>query len=422
MQYSDLHLDGFLAALLVPPESAIPLAIGFVLLAVSIFSLTCPPTDNYRWAWRILRLAIAPVAIYSFILHGYWPYETDGVRVDVGMAVVGLYGVMRVVETILVGLMDNEPPHWIVNGQKVPLPTTISGRLAYTIDLATSLRGNSWFLSTHWDWAPKALINSPACVMSRARFLSSSIISLIPQYFAMDVLDSINKSRTWDRSTPYPITSLPWHEQLIFSLSVCAQTLLSITIPYTIHALTFVLLGSHPESWPPMFNAPFFSSSLADFWTRRWHAIFRRVFGHFSTAILCIIPIPRSSPPSLAERTIRSVVIFGLSATLHILLMYRIDMVETGHPQTFLDPSILKFFLSMPLGLTLEALVVLPMSKAFVPAGWRITVSRVWAWAFLLWAGRFWSDVWVHRGFWDEKERVVGWSVVRGVLYGEWAT
>jgi len=170
-----------------------------------------------------------------------------------------------------------------------------------------------------------------------------------------------------------------------------------------------------------MFDAPFTANSLADFWTRRWHAIFRRVFNRLSKAIICVLPISRSFPPSLTQRITRSVVIFGLSALLHIVLMYRIDMLETEHPRTFMDPSILKFFLSMPFGLALEVLVVLPGCKAFVPAGWRSTVSRVWAWAFLLWAGRFWSDVWIHRGFWDEKERVVGWSLVRGLLYGEWA-
>ena len=169
-----------------------------------------------------------------------------------------------------------------------------------------------------------------------------------------------------------------------------------------------------------MFDAPFTASSLDDFWARRWHAIFRRVFDRLSMAILYILPIPRSSPPSLTQRTIRSVVIFGLSATLHILLMFRVDMLETKYPGTFVDSSILKFFLSQPLGLALEVLVVLPACNMFVPARWQSSVTRLWTWVFLSWAGRFWSDVWVSRGFFEEKERVVGWSVVRGVLYGEW--
>jgi hypothetical protein len=216
MQFSDLRLEGFIAALSVPPESAIPLTIGFTLLTASIFTLTLKGV-----AW--LRLALAPFAIYLFLFFGFWPYETPGVGVDVGLAVVGLYGVMRVLETTFVGLMDERPPHWIVDGEEIPLPTTVLGRLAYAIDATTSLRGSSWFSKTNWDWAPK-VVDSPAYIMSRTRFIRSNVISLISQYLAMDVLDSINKSRTWDRSTPYPITSLPWHHQLVFSISVCAQT------------------------------------------------------------------------------------------------------------------------------------------------------------------------------------------------------
>jgi len=170
-----------------------------------------------------------------------------------------------------------------------------------------------------------------------------------------------------------------------------------------------------------MFDAPFTASSLADFWNRRWHAIFRRVFDRLSNAIFYVLPFPRSVPPSQVQRTIRAVVIFSLSASLHILLMYRINMYETEYPGTFIDPSIVKFFLCQPFGLALEILVVLPACNALFPKGWQSIISRVWTWAFLLWAGRFWSDVWVHRGMWEEKERMVGWSIVRGLLYGKWA-
>jgi Membrane bound O-acyl transferase family len=168
-----------------------------------------------------------------------------------------------------------------------------------------------------------------------------------------------------------------------------------------------------------MFNAPFAASSLADFWTRRWHAIFRRVFDRLSMAIL--FPISRSSPPSLAQRTTRSVVIFGLSASLHILVMHRASMLEPKYPGAFINPSVLKFFLSQPIFLAFEFFVLLPACNAFAPTRWQSSVSRLWTWVFIIWAGRFWSDAWVFRGFLDEREKVVGWSVVRGVLYGKWA-
>jgi len=230
----------------------------------------------------------------------------------------------------------------------------------------------------------------------------------------------MHKSRPLDRSTPYPITSLPMHEQLFFSTSVCLEIFLSMNFPYSVISYTFVLLGSYPESWPLLFNAPFTASSLADFWTRRWHGIYQHVFDHLSTAILCVIPVSLSSPPSLPKRIIRSVIIFGLSALFHVIVMYRLDMMQTEHLRTFMDPSILSFFLLQPLSLALEVFVISPACDAFIPPIWRNTVSQVWVWAFLLWLGRFWSDVWVYRGLWDEKWSVVRWSVVRGLLGRKW--
>ena len=412
MQYNDLRLDGFFPALLVPPETTLSISIAFNLLVLSIFLST----------WRnvpgtLIQLFIAPFTVHYFLDYGFGNYVTHGPAVDIGLALVGLYGVMRVLETTFVGLLDANLPYWIVDGKEAPVSTSLLGRLAYAIDLATSLRGNSWFANTHWNWAPRALsVNSPTRFMTRTQFLRSNLLSFMPQYLVFDILDTINKSRTWDTSSPYPITSLPWYEQMIFSTSVCACTALSITVPYTAISSLFVLLGSHPESWPPMFDAPFTATSLADFWTKRWHAIFRRVFERLSIAVLRVIPVPKG-----AQRSIRSIVVFGLSASLHIMLIYRVDIGATEYPRTFLDPSIFKFFLSQPPGLALEVLFVLPSCNTFVAPRWRSVVTRIWTWVFLLWAGRFWSDVWVGRGFWDPTQRCVGWSIVRGMLYGQWA-
>ena len=138
----NLRLEGFFQGRLVPPETSTPLTIGFVLLIISIYTTTwnSPPTNKFYVAWgTILRLGLAPCAIYSYVVFGFWPYETGGVEGAVGLAVIGQYGVMRVIETTYVGLIDENPPHWIVEGKEVPLPTTVSGRLAYAVDLATSL-------------------------------------------------------------------------------------------------------------------------------------------------------------------------------------------------------------------------------------------------------------------------------------------
>lgn len=418
MQYSDLRLDGFIAALSIPAETIPSVSIGFTLLTISIFFSTWQSA-----AGALIQLALAPIAIYYFLDFGYGPYKTPRVGVDVGLATVALYGIMRVLETTFVSFLDDEPPYWIVEGKKVPLPQTTTGRYAYAVDLTTSLRGNSWFANTHWDWAPKALVETHLRFMSRSRFVVLETLSLVPQYLALDVLDAIAKSRTWDTSNTFPITSLSWPEQILFSTTVCAQTVLAISISFTLASVPFVMMGSRPENWPSMFHSPFSATSLTDFWTKRWHAIFRRVFLRLSSVVIRILPIRPGQDlrPSTTERIIRSILVFALSALLHILLIYRIDMRQPGGGRnTFFDPSILKFFLSQPLGIVIETLIVLPACNALVPSRWRSTVTRIWAWGFLLWAGRYWSDVWINRGFWEPKERAVGWSLVRGLLYNRW--
>lgn len=54
---------------------------------------------------------------------------------------------------------------------------------------------------------------------------------------------------------------------------------LFIDTSYTLLALVAVLfLQNDPSYWPPVFNSPWLSTSLADFWGRRWHQVFRHIF------------------------------------------------------------------------------------------------------------------------------------------------
>lgn len=406
----DFRLTGFFPGLLVPLESHTPITIGLTLLNIANFTKTYPNS----LIGFLTRLFLAPLAIQQFLEYGYAPYVTVGSEIDVGLAVVGLYGIMRVLETTFVSIADSEPPRWVVTstGERLPLPTTLLGRVAYALDATFSLRGTSFFADTHWDWAPRTLLQQAQTQnLSRWGFVRSRFTSLLMQILAIDVVDSVAKSRVWPRfpPNPYPITSLPLHEQLVFSICVCLQTALSISVPQTMISILGVAAGLDPAGWPEMFDAPFAkTTSLREFWTRRWHLIFRRVFGRLARAV-----------PLLP----RAVTIFAFSALLHMFLMYRIDMhvpYSVDPTRAFFDTSIIMFFLSQPLGLLIEALVVLPLINR-LPEGWQKNAGRIWAWAWMVWAGRYWSDVWVHRGMWLPHERMVGWSVVRGILYGDWA-
>lgn len=336
---------------------------------------------------------------------------------------VGLYGMMQILQCAFVGIRDRAPPRWVSmrTGAVQPMPTTITGRALYALDLTTSLRGTSWVTETNWDFAPRIVRAQQqrmlAQGMTRARFLRRALRTLLLQYFVVDAFDTLNKGRRWDTRTLHPVTSLPWLEQLPYTVSVCVGTITAIVVEHNLMALIFVSCGAPVEGWPPMFDSPFSASSLADLWTTRWHSIFRRSFNRLSLAVLWVIP---ESAGDEARRFVRALAIFCLSAGLHVVFMHRLETNTIFVHPRFLDSSILKFFLVQPLCLALEWLVITPLAHRLLPERWQTVPTRLFVWACLLFTGRYWSDVWVRRGLWGQSEKVVGFSVVRGFWKGQW--
>lgn len=249
----------------------------------------------------------------------------------------------------------------------------------------------------------------------------------------MDAFDTLNHTRKWHVSEKHPVTSLPLLQQLPFSFSLSMTTYLGIVTPSTIYAVLFVGLGFSPEAWPPIFDRPFSAVSLQDFWTHKWHHIFRRVFDRIALPIMLIIP---KSVPLSVRRFVRAILIFGLSAGFHLVLIERmlaaprsrpslLKDAEPGEPAgpgwAFFDPSTLKFFLLQPVGLFIERALLVPLISP-LPSGVRVFLNRLWAWGWLMWTGRYWADAWVRGGMWGEDEGYVGWSPIRGIAFGQWWT
>ena len=343
------------------------LLLGLFLLYISILTLTLP-----HWSLPYIRLALAPPTIRFFWNFGYGSYEAPTRALAAGMSTISLYGIMRVVEHSVIYLWDPKPPHWVIHTQfakptVLPLPNTFQGRCLYALDLLTSLRGSSWFPDLEWSWIPPSIrLSLPPLALSRKQFITCNVRTLVTHYVLLDLCDTINKSRIWEAELPNPVTSLPILQQFIFTTSLCAGTVLSITIPYTLVSSVCVLFGSSPCSWPPMFNSPFFSKSLRDFWSRRWHAIFRRVFERLSIPPMNLSLFIFGRDARLDERVMsfmRLSIAFALSTLLHLIIMHRLALREcrrNGRTDNspFLDASVLRLFLSQPLGLFLESMWV----------------------------------------------------------------
>lgn len=265
--------------------------------------------------------------------------------------------------------------------------------------------------------------------MSRITYIVQNLAWLSFNYVLLDVFDTINHTIKWDPSNPHSVTTLSVSRQLVFSFSVCFCTYLTIEVPSLIYSTLFISLGSSPAAWPPIFNRPYHATSLQDFWTHRWHHIFRRVFERVSLPVIALVP---HSVPLGVRRVFRAVLVFGLSAAFHLILIERMLVAPLPYKLNLpkdvilrevalINPSTLKFFLLQPLGLLIERALIVPLTNP-LPSNIRVALHRVWAWGWLLWSGRFWADAWVQGGMWGEDEGLVGWSVVRGILYGQWWT
>ena len=446
------------------------LVLGLGLLYICIFTLTIPhPSLIY------LRLAIAPLAILNFWNFGYGSYQPPALIISSAMAAIGIYGVMRVLEHSIVGLWDPTPPHWVARaGQNAPrhahpLPGSFEERCFYAFDLLTSPRGASWSKDRDWNWIPRRL-QSWTSAPSR-QFIMDGVKAMVTQYLLLDLLDTITKSRRWNTRSPYPISSLSLLEQAVFAMCICGGAFLLISFGYTVTSTACVLCGSSPDSWPPVFDSPYASTSLSDFWAYRWHWIFRRVFDRLSMPLVCVMmSIIRLGGKDLRKTeyivsAIRATIIFGLSTLLHLCIMYRTAQSEYrknyGMDSPFWDPGTLMFFMAQPFGLFIESTVIIRVADWMFPSQdylgdcqqhsdmlvyppridvnqdgvtgdlkptesrpdhrWqRMALTRLYAWIFLIWTGRWWADTWVHVGFFGEDEIAMPFSILRGFWRGKW--
>ncbi|KAF8706588.1 Membrane bound O-acyl transferase family, partial [Rhizoctonia solani] len=403
-------------AILIPLEAHVHLTIGIQVLLAATFTLTITSQPRSTAVFRLFLGVLSASIFYYCTFH---PYGAPTRGTDTAIATIGLYGIMRIIDICIVDLLVgvSSPPRWVVDGKALPLPTSFHERFAYALDYLTTLQGTSMFKNTTWDWMP---LSAKRRVLSastpRSTFVGRSFVSLFKNYLVYDALDAFNKHRIWDCSQLHPITNggLTIPEQLMVAFSVCVTTSLSISISADIVSIIAVACGAPVEAWPTLFNRPFSATSLEDFWTHRWHSLFRRTFDRLSLGVLCAIERITGPAPARFRKFLRVTTIFGLSATLHLLLMYRLPTSETHIHPTFLDSSILAFFLSQPLALLIERTAIKPI------AGGNVWITRLYAWSWLLYSGRWWADVWIRRGMWDQEEKVVGYSLLRGLWNGNW--
>ena len=259
-------------------------------------------------------------------------------------------------------------------GQDTPVerPLTIPNVLLDAFDLTCNPRG------IRWSWGPKPRTLPPP--PSLAVLVFKVLLKLTVYDIAISVMRRARPSLSNPAGETFfdphldPLPRAALAAFLTFFCGITAYT--SIEVVHGIAALASrVLLRQHAADWPAIFARPWMATSLADFWSFRWHQYLRRiviVFGARPAGALL------GQPGALLGA-------FGVSGLLHYIGMWGLG--------SGMEISSFAFFFFMGVGVVLEQL-------------WQYTtgmrVQGFWGWAWtmswtLLW-GTFMLDGFARHG------------------------
>jgi hypothetical protein len=132
-----------------------------------------------------------------------------------------------------------------------------------------------------------------------------------------------------------------------------------------------------PIYFPPAFNSPHTVTSLADFWGKAWHTVFKRIFlvGGGKPAVWIAKKLGAS------PRNQRLVGLFGVyaaSAIFHEYFIWVIAQAPHPRPHTFTSfPGTGLFFMIQPFALLMEPFIIPKIPKS-------VGGGRLWVWGFLV--------------------------------------
>ena len=252
---------------------------------------------------------------------------------------------------------------------------TYSQILLDATDLSLNLRGIGWSWS-HLSNAPTEPCSLTLFLHTLVSFLFHLVLLDVThrfiQIFGPNSISSPVGGSIFDPSLP------PLHRYFCSTLIsfISGFTIYgAIQVVYQFLALfSFIFLCHSPSQWPPLFNHPWFATSLSQFWSRRWHQLFKDIFISFGGNTLSL----------LMGRVGRVLGAFFVSGIFHAFGLWGM-----GRGGEFL--KVTGFFMMMAVGILLEY-------------SWKnLTGSRVDGFF-----GRVWTFIWL-----------LGWA---NILVDAWST
>ena len=264
-----------------------------------------------------------------------------------------------------------------IEGQHAPIerPLSIPNVLLDALDLICNMRGIGW----SWSYKPFPSMStrSTSIPVITAKLLFKLVVFDASQYLVQYFRPTVDFP-AGDTLFDPTLSMVPRCAWAIF-YTFFGGIVVFVTIDVAYHMSTLIgriLLRQSAWQWPPLFDRPWTSTSITDWWGSRWHQLFRQVFIDFG-----------SQPGrALLGRPGALVGAFATSGVLHDLGMWGL-----GRGTEF--STVGGFFLFMGVGATLE--------YGFKKVTGR-RVGGFWGWAWtMIWTigwGSLMIDAWARCG------------------------
>ncbi|KAH8824980.1 hypothetical protein DL96DRAFT_153016 [Flagelloscypha sp. PMI_526] len=174
---------------------------------------------------------------------------------------------------------------WAAQSQPFKKPRPNSSTLKNAADLYFDLRG------LNWEWSCNRMRSQPVERSSRGPFALSCFISSICHIFVFDLIHvylqwlmpgtlSTEGASIFDDSLPI-ISRCARASGITFLSGVAIYCMIQFVYLQTA-TIALLIFRQVPSQWPPLFEAPWLSLSVTEFWNRRWHQLFRYLFLTFA--------------------------------------------------------------------------------------------------------------------------------------------
>jgi len=258
------------------------------------------------------------------------------------------------------------------------VPLTYRQILLDAADLCCNLRGIGW----SWSRLP----DFPTESRSSFTFFRHTLVSFVFHLVLSDVTYRLAQLLgTNAMSSPlggsiFDPSLSPIHRysrSTLITFFVVFMFYASLSTAYMLITLfSLIFLYHSPSQWPPLFDRPWLSTSLSQFWSRRWHQLFREIFVSFGGNPLAPFMGPVGSV---------------LGAFFVSGIMHSFGVWGMGQGGEFV--KVTGFFMMMAVGILFER-----SWKDLTGSRVDGFFGRVWTYVWLLGWGNIIIDAWSTRG------------------------